>query len=56
VNESALDRWLLGSQYNLDDYCVRVGNVPENLGLDELHYFFNDFQLQPHGIERLPFE
>lgn len=40
----------VASQLGLDETCVQVQNVPEGMGLDEMAYFFKEFNVVRDGI------
>lgn len=43
----------LASQQGLDDRCIQLQHVPPNMGVDEVAYFFRDFQVDPKSIRQV---
>lgn len=54
MSEEELNKLPLGSKWSVDERCVRVARVPPRIDVDELSFFFRDFNLAPDGIEKIP--
>lgn len=53
LKEEEAARLQVASEQGLDDCCIQLQHVPLGMGVDEVAYFFRNFQLSPKGIRQV---